>query len=279
MEKRNYLVCIASLVGLGMGMTGCSNQRIDGLEQINQTQAARIEQLNQQVSTLESTVSRKQARIDELEGEVTGLDSVRGSLQSELGDIKARQSSLQDALGNLQLVTLDPETDRALRNLAAQHPDIIRYDSSRGMIMFTSDLTFGSGSDEVKPAARNGLSQLGQIMTQAQASTYDLRIVGHTDSQRMSNPATLRRFGSNRHLSFFRAAAVAKILRESGMPGERLETVGWGEFRPIMANNTRGGTPANRRVEIFVVPTSASSGAVMEAEAPVETTSDRLPMK
>ncbi len=282
MTSRRRVLSVAALTVIGAGFGGCQNQRIDRLEQLNQTSAARIEQLNQEVSTLETTVSRKQGRINELEAEVSGLRGVRTDLEAEIGDVRAQQSSIQDRLGNLRLVTLDPETDRALQQLAADNSNLIRYDPAQGMIMFTSDLTFSSGSDEVQSQAREGLTKLAQIMTNSRATGYDLRIVGHTDNQRMSNPATIQRFHSNRHLSFFRAAAVERILRQSGMPGDRLETVGWGEYRPVMANNARGGTSANRRVEIFVVPTSATMGGSMQADvdpASEDTTTGRMPMK
>ena len=49
----------------------------------------------------------------------------------------------------MALKALDPATDQALRDLAAQYPDLVVYDPDRGMIRFTSDLTFGSGSAEV----------------------------------------------------------------------------------------------------------------------------------
>ena len=268
-------VALLGMVGigvLGLGTVGCANPKIDKYQQINQTSASRIEQLNQDVKTLQTTVERKQTRIDELEGEVGNLKGIRTSLETKVTDIKSRQASLQKAIGNLRLVSLDPETDRALQALAAQHSNVVRYDSTQGLVTFTSDLTFGSGSDQIKTEAAEGLNKLAEIMLSSTATGYDIRIVGHTDNQRMSNPATLRKFGTNRHLSFYRAAAVEKILREAGIPGERLETVGWGEYRPLVPNNARGGTASNRRVEIYIVPTSAQSGTTAyQADAPVDT--------
>lgn len=278
MENQARVVSIIALLALGMGLSGCANDQIDRYQQINQTSAGRIEQLNQEAKTLHTTVARKQARIEELQGEVSQLQGIRGGLENQITGIRTRQASLASALGNLQLGTLDPETDRALQSLAASHTDIIRYDSARGMITFTSDLTFGSGSDETKPAAVEGLRKLAGIMLTSAATNYDLRIVGHTDSQRMSNPATIRKFGTNRHLSFYRAAAVEKALRTAGIPGERLETVGWGEYRPVMPNNPRGGTAANRRVEIYVVTSTSNrpTGAI-EATAPIDAKPEPAP--
>jgi chemotaxis protein MotB len=162
---------------------------------------------------------------------------------------------------------LDPETDRALQALAAQYPDLIKYDAARGMLQFMADLTFDSGSDQVKPKAREGLQRLAQILAGSSASGYDVRLVGHTDSQRPSRSAG--RFPTNRHLSVARSIAVEEALRAGGIPGSRMETSGWGEYRPAVANSPSGGTPANRRVEIFIVPGTGTGFGSSEPALPV----------
>ncbi len=269
------------LVGLTLG--GCANDKVDRLTEVNQTSAARIEQLNQENRTLEAMVDRKDSRIGELEGEVRQLRGVRGELDKQLSGLRDQQKSIQDAFGNLRLAGLNPETDRALQALAAANSDLIRYDSARGMLQFTSDLTFDAGSDVVKPQATASLQKLAQIMQSSAASEYDLRVVGHTDNQRIANPATAKKFGTNRHLSAYRAIAVESALRQGGMPGARIEIAGWGEYRPMVANSSKGGTAANRRVEIYVVPSAFSTGSPAPADAP-ETAPSRpvtpeVPMK
>ena len=128
------------------------------------------------------------------------------------------------------------------------------------MVRFGWDLTFGSGSDEVKPEARDGLAQLARILQTADAGEYDIRVVGHTDSQKPGK--SRNRFPTNRHLSVARAIAVGNALEGAGVPGERIEIVGWGPWRPVVANNERGGTAPIRRVEIFFLADAmAGSGA------------------
>ncbi|HBS29804.1 MAG TPA: hypothetical protein DEB06_10235 [Phycisphaerales bacterium] len=266
----NTLRIVALVAVSGLALGGCASTERDRLEQINQTSAARIEQLNQENQALQLALQRKDSRIAELEGDVRGLQGVRTDLQRQIGDVRSQQASIADQLGNLRFAALDPETDRAIQQLAAQHQDIIRYDPARGMLQFTSDLTFDSGSDVVRPAARDGLQALARILNGSSASGYDLRIVGHTDNQPISSAATRQKFGTNRHLSAYRAIAVEEVLRQAGMSPTRLEIAGWGEFRPLVPNAARGGTAQNRRVEIFVVPGSPSSGAVESAPAPTE---------
>ncbi len=239
---------------------GCVDQKkYDNLSGMQQTNAARLEEANQENKTLQASVERKQVRIDELEAEVRQLRAIRDALGGEIEGVKGRQQAIQDALGNIRFSALDPETDRALTALAAQYPDLIKYVPEKGMLQFLSDLTFDSGSDVVKPTARTGLERVAQILNGPAAGAYDLRIVGHTDNQPITNPATQRRYGTNRHLSAYRAIAVEEALRGGGVSPGRMEIAGWGEFRPAVQNNARGGTGQNRRVEIYIVPNTGSS--------------------
>ncbi len=71
-----------------------------------------------------------------------------------------------------------------------------------------------------------------------------VRIEGHTDSK-----------GNNRYnkkLSDERAASVVQYLVDKGIEAYRLESVGFGEERPIEDNSTEAGRAANRRVEIHI---------------------------
>lgn len=72
-----------------------------------------------------------------------------------------------------------------------------------------------------------------------------VRIEGHTDSQGSAS--------HNRKLSDDRAAAVRRYLMAQGIEPERMESVGYGEERPIEDNRTADGREANRRVEFHIV--------------------------
>lgn len=256
--KSPILPVIASLVGAALLMGGCVDQKkYDALGRTNQTSGARVASLNQDVGTLQASLDVKQGRIDELEGEVRQLRSINDDLNGRISGITGRQQALVDEFGKIRLTMLDPETDQALQALAAQFPDLIKYDPARGMLQFMADLTFDSGSDQVKPQAREGLSRLAQILGGSAASAYDIRLVGHTDSQPLGR--TKGKWGTNRHLSVARSIAVEEIIRGAGIPGARMETSGWGEYRPIAANSASGATAANRRVEIYIVPGTGSS--------------------
>jgi hypothetical protein len=62
--------------------------------------------------------------------------------------------------------------------------------------------------------------------------------------------------------------AVRSQLVKDTVAADRIKVGGWGEHRPVMTNPTRGGQPANRRVEIFLVPRAASAMAATPVDAP-----------
>lgn len=260
----NRKTALIALALAGLGLAGCVDQsKYDRASEAAKTSTARAESLVQDKQSLEALAERKQARINELEAEVGALRDINSQLSGQIEAVRSAQSSLEDRLKGIRLGVLDPATDAALRELAAQYPDLIAYDSERGMVRFMSDLTFRSGSADLNEKAVAALQKLASIVAQTSGASYDLRVVGHTDSQQPSRSRD--RFPTNRHLSAHRAIAVEQALMRSGVPGSRVEIVGWGEYRPAVPNTANGNTPQNRRVEIFFVP--SSGGAPMTTDA------------
>ncbi|MCO4770094.1 MAG: OmpA family protein [Deltaproteobacteria bacterium] len=72
-----------------------------------------------------------------------------------------------------------------------------------------------------------------------------VRIEGHTDDRGSD--------GYNQRLSDQRAAAILRYLIAAGVSAERLESVGYGEVRPIDSNDTADGRERNRRVEFTIL--------------------------
>lgn len=281
-------LALASIAGLGLG--GCVGQdQYDTTTTMVDSLEAQNARLLQEKQTAESIASRRAERIGELEAAVAAKDRQIGQLGSRIDSLTQNLGDIENRLGNVNFgPALDAQTDMALRQLASRYPDLLQYDAQRGMVRVASDLTFNSGSDSLRDGAQEGLRQLARTLSGSSASGYVIRVVGHTDSQPISNPATRQRFANNRVLSVFRAIAVSEALQSAGFPGNRIEVAGWGPHRPAVANNPTGGTAANRRVEIFVVPmgempvgeTSSDSGrgAPIPAE-PAPASAQDFPIK
>lgn len=271
LNRTRTLVALAGLAIAGMGLGGCNTSN-NALLEANRALQDRNTALTQQNESLNRLNQELQKALSERDSLITSLNATINDLRGGTGDMQARLNELNEKFGRLKFGDMDPAADAAMAALAAQHPDLLEWDSVRGMLRFkNSDLTFASGSDQVRDTARSTLSSLASILNGA-ASKYDVRIVGHTDAQRMSAP-TAAKHSTNIRLSADRAISVRNVLGNEGVNKQRLEIAGWGEFQPLVANSGNGNTPQNRRVEIYLVKPSGTGIAVTPAEdTPVRAT-------
>jgi chemotaxis protein MotB len=263
---------VALCAGLGLALGACTTQQnYDTLADANRSLKNSNEELRRSHQECQNEVQLLQRQNTAKETAMAELNRVNSFLRQQLQDAGIALANFDSRLSGMQFGALDPETDRALTALASQYPDIIRYDSSIGMLRFASDLTFGSGSDQVQQTARQSLQSLAQILTSSAAAPYEVMIVGHTDSQPISS-GTAQRPPTNMHLSAHRAISVRAALASMGVPAERMYAAGWGEHRPVVPNTATGNTPQNRRVEIYLTRATGQRGATT-ASTPTTTTS------
>lgn len=269
LSKQGRTAALSTVLVMIAGLsTGCvSQQEYDNLYETNQSLRSQNQELTNLLGSSESTNTQLQGSAGDAQSVINGLRSENNTLRDQLASSQRAFGNLEDRMNSLEIVTLDAATDRALSDLARQFPDMIIYDADRGMLRFVSDMTFASGSDAVQSSASDSLSRLAKVLKSGSASKYDIQIVGHTDNVRPS-ANTQRKHATNMHLSAHRAIAVRSALGKAGIAWDRMSVAGWGENRPIVANNQGTGTKDNRRVEIYLVPsskTSVMSGSSSEA--------------
>ena len=262
----NGLIDLRRLARLGVvllaaGLGGCASQQsYDQLMDTNRSLTERNSELQRMNQELQNENGLLQRDRTAKEAALSDLTKLNGDLKKQLADAGINVEDLMKRLQGLSLTKLDPETDRALTALAAQYPDLIKYDAANGMLRFASDLTFNSGDDTVQESAKTSLAALAKILNSGAASAYEVFIVGHTDAQPIS-ARTAPRHPTNMHLSAHRAISVRKELATLGVPQDKMYVAGWGEFRPAVPSGPRGNTPQNRRVEVFLTrPTGTSLG-------------------
>lgn len=253
----------------GVAMVGCANTTVDNLETANRS-------LTERNTTLQKDLEEARAEAEMLRDQRRQADQTIASQNETIGDLRGqleganqRFADFDSRLQGIQLAELDPQTDQALRELAARFPNTVQYDSTRGMLRFSSDLTFDSGSDTVKAEAMASLQALADVLKTNPAAPYEIHVVGHTDSQPISS-GTAQRHPTNMHLACHRAIAVRRALVNSGVAPQKIMAAGWGENRPIVPNTGTGNTPQNRRVEIYLTrSTAAFAGGSMVEETQV----------
>lgn len=101
-------------------------------------------------------------------------------------------------------------------------------------------INFDIGKYSIKPESYPIIAQIVEFLQ----GNPSLRIMieGHTDSQ--GNDA------NNQKLSENRAGAIKTEMVKRGITADRLETIGYGETKPIADNKTADGRTQNRRVTI-----------------------------
>lgn len=104
-----------------------------------------------------------------------------------------------------------------------------------------SNIFFEFEKADLKPESRETLNEIGNILVQW--SDLEIEIGGHTDSE---GPEEF-----NKELSAQRAASVFEYLKANfpEIKPENFTVKGYGESKPIAANDTVEGREKNRRVE------------------------------
>jgi OOP family OmpA-OmpF porin len=101
---------------------------------------------------------------------------------------------------------------------------------------------FKSGSAEIDKASEPILDSVADIAKRCAA--VRIEVTGHTDSVGSRE--------SNRQLSEQRAHSVAVYLTQRGIVSGRIDTMGYGDTKPLAANDTEANSARNRRIEFRV---------------------------
>jgi chemotaxis protein MotB len=252
------------LVSAVMGMTGCLNQsQYDRVSEAYSSCEAKLKEVQRERDEARLSVDQLRSTYGKGEGALASLQRENQDLRSQLDRAMSDYGTMQQRISGLTFGPLDQQTTNDLTDLASKYNNLIAFDAQRGMLRISADLTFDSGSAAVKQQARQALSELAGVLNSGSAGQYDVIVEGHTDSQRMANPATIREHKSNRGLACNRAISVIDVLSEAGVTNGRLMAAGWGEHRPAVSNNSNGNTPANRRVEIYLAKLNPAMGGAM----------------
>jgi outer membrane protein OmpA-like peptidoglycan-associated protein len=139
---------------------------------------------------------------------------------------------------------MDKQEAEMRQALAASEEAAVRREGDLLAITLKGDVSFDYNSDVVRPGLYNELDRIAQIMVKYPQTS--ILVEGHTDSTGSES--------YNSQLSERRANSVKSLLVQRGVQEYRVNTIGYGESRPIVTNATPEGRQMNRRVEIRINP-------------------------
>jgi len=253
-KRVRALTLLGVVAAVGFGCT--PQDRYDNMLTSNRSLEEQLVSVEQDRDAAIASRDALRRQLEQARAELGTLRTSHDATQGELRNLADDYESLLNRTASMEMGPLPAEVEAALMRLAKEHPDLLTLDAKRGMLRFASDFTFGMGSVELKPDAVSTLQQLASILNTGKATSLEVRVVGHTDSVPVSNPATRAKHPNNVYLSAHRAISVREALTQAGVEPVRIQVAGYGEYRPIVPNNPdpKVGTPENRRVEIFLVP-------------------------
>jgi len=112
-----------------------------------------------------------------------------------------------------------------------------------GQVMSFDNIYFDSGSANIKPESYPVLDSVAILLRDNPSAR--IQIAGHTDSDGST--------ASNQSLSERRAQSVHQYLVSKGIAGNRMTSIGYGEDRPVVANDSAANKARNRRIEFTVL--------------------------
>lgn len=187
---------------------------------------------------------RERVRADARQREAMQAQTMAAAARSEADAAlaTAQQAQAQAAAIARQKEALQQQTAELKQATEQLRQELAARQTERGMLVTLGDVLFEFGRAEIKPSARDSLSQLATFLREN--PERHVLIEGFTDS-----------IGSdsvNQQLSERRAEAVAQALVGMGVARERITSAGYGKSYPIADNSSDSNRALNRRVEVYI---------------------------
>lgn len=174
----------------------------------------------------------------------TGMDSTVGDTISDLNVYNAIE--VQQQMDDIEQKVKELIDEKKLQDY------ITVEKSDKGVLLrFKNEILFDSGDAELKSTSKAILAKLSEILREY---NKNVKIEGHTDNVPIKNS----KYPSNWQLSAERAITVVRFFTEGLPEGQsispaKFEIAGYGEYRPIAANDSDVNKQKNRRIEILII--------------------------
>ena len=160
-------------------------------------------------------------------------------------------------------ITMDYEKNRKIieqnKRIVEQHERLIELakldsllDVNEQVITIPGEVLFSTGEALLKWESLRTLAQVARnIQGRIKGEPgWQVRVEGHTDNR----PILSGSYASNWELSSARALNVVRFFMDNNFfPPEQMQAMGYGEFKPLVPNDSTINRKKNRRVEIRLI--------------------------
>jgi chemotaxis protein MotB len=245
------------------------NARLKGdnleLEKVLQ---AKSDTLSKNIVDLRDHIADLKKENSLLKTETKDLSRNLETLQIDLNNLRDQIAALQKKNEVLQSKTKELERKKEEEVLAMKGTyenllENMKSEIEKGKITITQlrgklkvnmldVILFDSGETTINPQGIEVLKRVGNILLNVKDKA--INIEGHTDNVPIGAELS-KKYPTNWELSVARATNVARYLQEkSGINPILLSATGYGEYKPVVSNETEEGKAKNRRIEIVLVP-------------------------
>ncbi len=195
----------------------------------------------------DETERRLQAEATLAEVEELRQQALRDREQVRLAHASLAAATAQVEAERLALAAKEEDLAKAKEAVAGRLAEALSKvaptePTSRGLVVVIPGTIFEAGKASLSAAGKATVAKLAGILLMVPEE--NVRVEGHSEAAK--NPAAAAK------LSEDRARNVADLLREHGLPGERIAFAGYGADRPVAPSTTAAGKAANRRLEVVV---------------------------
>ncbi|RJP68708.1 MAG: OmpA family protein [Candidatus Abyssobacteria bacterium SURF_17] len=175
-----------------------------------------------------------------------GIGAVTGAVIGHQSGREIEGALIGGAVGAVAGGLIGAQLDKQQAELS-QVAEVQRPSEEELVVIMHDQVLFDVNEYTLKPGSEDNLAKVADVIIKY--PDFNILVEGHTDSTGSDT--------YNQWLSEKRAESVASFLVSRGIDGMRVQTIGYGETRPVATNDTPEGRQQNRRVEIHITPRQA----------------------
>ena len=190
----------------------------------------------------------------------TGQGNAGGAASSTASSSSSDSSSTSSSPGGYDYTQLYADIMALISQRGLQDKVVVQMTPKSVIISLNDTVLFDRGSAELGQNSLDLIATIGNMLKNVNFS--QLVVEGFTDS----DPIHTDLYKDNRDLSSERANNVARILQSRcGIAGEKISSLGYGEFRPVAPNDNDVNKAKNRRVVITILKQDTDADAAIAA--------------